>query len=510
MKLNIIFFTTLFTAAAFAACNDQEYVCNDPNADLNAPAYHDVNDLYQTYNLFWKPAQGWVGDPMPFYENGKFHVFYLHDARDGAATFHPIALTSTTDFTSYEDKGIVIPCGADNSQEDALGTGSVIKVGDTYYAYYTGHNGNLNPAEKIYLATSKDMKQWTKQKDFVLEAPQQDVDRNEFRDPFLMKDGNVYKMLVTSRGYVAAVNDWQAVILQYSSTDMLHWTLEEPFYFNGERILECPDVFTMGNYQYLVYSNWDWAGTDRRTRYVYRTVGSSHWTTPAQPALDDHYFYAGKTASDGTNRYLFGWCYTRAQHNDNKDGNDKEWAGSLVVHQLTQNSDGTLNVTVPASIVSKFNNRIALKALVNNQASVQGNTYTLKGSDTQKALAIFEGRRGAFKITAKVKAGNAKRFGFEFGASGARNEVHDLVFDTTNKQLKLDHLQNGTVIETRTAIALSAGNEFDVTILVENAVCTTYINGEKALTNRIYQMNWNGWGVFAEGGDAEFTVEAHQ
>lgn len=506
MKYTVYMFASLFTAAAFAACSDPEYVCNDPNADFNAPAYHDVNDEYQSYNLFWKPGNGWVGDAMPFYENGKYHVMYLHDARDGAPTYHPFAMATTTDFTSYADNGIIIPCGEDNSQEEALGTGSTIKVGDTYYTYYTGHNGNLNPAEKIYLATSKDLKTWTKQTGFVLEAPANDVDRNEFRDPFLMKgEGNTYKMLITSRGYVPAVNDWQAVILQYSSTDMLNWTLEDPFYFNGERVLECPDVFTMGNYQYLVYSNWDWAGQDRRTRYVYRATGSTDWIMPAQPALDDHFFYAGKTAGDGTNRYLFGWCYTRENHNET--GN-KVWAGSLIVHQLTQNSDGTLNVSMPATIGNKLSNSIALNALVNNHASIQGNTYTLQGSESQKAIAIFNGLQGAFRISGKVKTGSATRCGFEFGASGNRSEVHDLVFDTASRQLKLDRVVDGTVVETRTSIALPEGNEFDVQIVVENAVCVIYVNGQKALTNRIYQMNRNGWGVFAEGGEATFTIEA--
>ncbi len=509
MKFKIYLFTSLFTAAAFAACSDMDYVCNDPDADLNAPVYHDVNDRYQTYTAFWKPADGWVGDAMPYYENGTFHVFYLHDARDGAATFHPWAHATTTDFAQYTDEGIAIPCGADNSQEDALGTGSVIKVGDTYYAYYTAHNANLSPNEKIFLATSKDLKTWTKKPEFSLQAGH-DQDANEFRDPFLMKQGDRYIMLVTGRGYVPAVNDWQAVIYQYSSTDMMNWTLEDPYYFNGERVLECPDAFTMGSYEYLVYSNWDWAGTDRRTRYVYRPTGTSTWITPEQPALDDHYFYAGKTASDGTNRYLFGWCYTRSQFNDNTDNNDKVWAGSLVPHQLTQNSDGTLNVVPASPLAAKLSTPMALKAKVNKNATVQGNTYTLKGSDTEKAISIFDGQKGVFKITAKVKPGSAKRCGFEFGASGSRSEVHDLVFDITNNLLKLDHIKDGVNVETRTSIALPSTSEYDVTIIVENSVCAVYVNGKKALTNRIYQMNWNGWGLFAEGGDATISVEAFQ
>ena len=507
MKYLSYLYTLLATGFTLAACSDHEYICNDPEADLNAPVYHDVNDLYQTYDLFWKPTNGWVGDAMPFYENGRYFVMYLHDARDGGATFHPFAMTSTTDFRTYTDHGIVVPCGEDNSQEDALGTGSTIKVGDTYYTYYTGHNGNLSPAEKIYLATSKDLRTWTKQTDFVLEAPLNDVDRNEFRDPFILKEGDVYKMLITSRAYVAAVNDWQAVILQYSSSDMLNWTLEEPFYYNGERILECPDVFTMGNYQYLVYSNWDWAGSDRRTRYVYREVGSKTWTTPEQPALDDHFFYAGKTAGEGNERYIFGWCYTRENH---KDSGNKVWGGSLVVHQLIQNSDGTLRVSIPIAIRSAFSTEIDLLPKVMNGVTYRNNQYVLTSGSEDKAIAIFDGIDDAYRIQATLNPSSAKRCGFEFGASGNRSEVHDLVFDLETRTLNLERILNGQTVSVITSITLPEGNEFDVEIVVENAICVTYINGVKALTNRIYQMNRNGWGVFSQGGEAIFSIKAYK
>lgn len=507
MKTTFYICMLWLATSALASCNDHDYVCNDPDANFDSPAYHDVNDLYQTYGLFWKPVNGWVGDAMPFYEEGKYHVMYLHDARDGAPTFHPFAMCTTTDFVNYQDNGIIIECGEDNSQEDALGTGSTIKEGDTYYTFYTGHNGNLTPAEKIYLATSKDLKTWTKQTDFVLEAPDKDVDRNDFRDPFVMKEGDVYKMLITSRAYVAAVNDWQAVILQYSSSDLLHWTLEEPFYFNGERILECPDVFTMGDYQYLIYSNWDWADQDRRTRYVYRRVGTTEWTVPAQPALDDDFFYAGKTAGDGTNRYLFGWCYTRENH---KDTGHKVWAGSLIVHQLTQNSDGTLNVKMPSSIENALSNPFAPLAKLAYKASTQDNRHTLEGGKDDKAYLIFDGIKGPFRMKASVNVNDATRCGFEFGASGNRSEVHDIVIDINTRRLSLERVVNGKAIDTITSVELPQGDSFDIDIVVENAVCVTYINGVKAFTNRIYQMNRNGWGVFAEGGTAQFDMHTYR
>ncbi|MDO4229960.1 MAG: glycosyl hydrolase, partial [Capnocytophaga sp.] len=175
--------------------NDDDFTSNDPNAALDAPSCYDVYDGVKNYNTLFQPKNGWVGDPIPFYDNGKFYIYYLHDSRPAGDTFHPWYLATTSDFYSFEDKGEAIPCGEDNSQEDALGTGSVIKHDGVYYAFYTAHNRNLDPNEKIYLATSTDLVTWEKKTDFSLQASN-NYDRNEFRDPYVYKDGNVFRMLV--------------------------------------------------------------------------------------------------------------------------------------------------------------------------------------------------------------------------------------------------------------------------------------------------------------------------
>ena len=41
------------------------------------------------YSTWYKPASGWVGDPIPFYDNGTFYVFYLQDWRSGFPFLHP-------------------------------------------------------------------------------------------------------------------------------------------------------------------------------------------------------------------------------------------------------------------------------------------------------------------------------------------------------------------------------------------------------------------------------------
>lgn len=503
MKFKMMTVYILAGLLSLSACNnDMDYYSNDPDGAPDAPQCYDVNDRYQQYSFFFKPSHGWVGDPMPFYKDGVFHVFYLQDARDGAKTFHPWYKATTTDLFSYDDDREMIPTGTEEEQDGALGTGSVFEHNGKYYAFYTGHNRALDPREKIMLATSTDLKTWTKDPDFALEASW-GYDRNEFRDPIIIRDeaSNTFRMLISTRADYRG--SWRAVIAQYSSTDLYNWTLEEPFYDDETTFMvECPDIFTEGNYQYLIYSDID----DRMVHYKYRAQGAIDWISPDNSALDGIAYYAGKTASDGTNRYLFAWCPTRENH---RDTDAFGWAGSLVVHKLVQNQDGTLHVTIPQSIDEKIASPIELKVTGSAKSQAGGSTYNLSGNTEAQDYVTFERLSGKpTKITATIKATSSTRFGFEFGACGNRREVFALTLDTESNELELNRVQRLAGTSDRmTSFPLPSafGNEYNVTILIENAVCVIYVNGQKAFTNRIYKMSQNPWGIFADNGEVTFS-----
>ncbi|NDV56616.1 glycoside hydrolase domain-containing protein [Bacteroides sp. 519] len=476
-----------------------------PDQLAQALAYKEVNDLNQTYSFFHKPHAGWVGDPMPFYEDGKYYVFYLQDARDGAPTFHPWYEATTTDFVTYQDNGLMIACGTSSSPEKALGTGSVYKKDGVYYAFYTAHNGDDGnyPRERILMATSTNLKDWNKvpESDFCIKALT-GYAAEDFRDPIIFFDtqSNTYKMLISTRSDHFS-SSWTSVLAQYSSTDLRNWTLETPFY-NGENtfMVECPDVFIMGSYQYLIYSDID----DRKVHYKYRPVNTANWTVPANSSLDGVAFYAGKTTGSDTERYIFGWCPTRTDANDYSD---YSWAGSLVVHQLLQQTNGELKVGIPTTVNQTINNKQALTPLVLKSATHTDSDYTLTAT-SDKALAVFPRLKGVNKISATITPATAKRFGIEFAAFDKQEYVYDLTLAPEDGVLRLDQKINQSIQKTITSVPLPAAinGKYEVTVMVENSVCVVYVNNEVALTNRIYQMAENPWGIFAEEGAADFTV----
>ena len=507
MKINLKVLCLPLCVALFYNCSsDDKPGAENPGAETTAPACQTTVESANQYTTFYKPATGWVGDPMPFYENGKFHIFYLYDARNTLPTFHPWYKVTTTDFASFADNSEMIPTGTANQQDGALGTGSVFKLNGIYYAFYTGHNGVLDPKEKIMLATSTDLKNWTKDPSFLLQASW-GYDRNEFRDPIVIKDkiSGTYKMLIATRSEVGLVSNsnvpWRAVIAQYSSSNLRDWTLEKPFYEDTTTFLtECPDVFTMGDYQYLIYSSID----DRMVHYKYRPLTSNTWITPINNKLDGIAFYAGKTVTDGTNRYITGWCPTK---NKDIDSNKFDWAGSLVVHRLIQHADGTFGVSIPEGVNNKFIINKLLNPVIDFGSVKQGGTYTLKANGTEKAFSVFDRETGAFKIKTHIKATSSTQFGFELGACGTRNEVFAIVFDLAKNQLRLDKvIKNASSLNlTQLPLNVPANKEFDITIISENSVCVIYINDEIAFTNRIYKMNQNPWAIFADNGEVTFS-----
>ena len=162
----------------------------------------------------------YMGDVMPFYDDGVMNIYHLQDKVGSKYMFyHPFGRLTTTDYVTYKDEGIALNYVEDLASPDtALGTGSFIKGTDgTYHCFYTGHsdpkNTGLPHMEMIRHATSTDgQKTWQKEEDFMIFG-----DSDDFRDPYVYYDSadSCYYMLITTRKTTRASS---------SSTRLRRWT----------------------------------------------------------------------------------------------------------------------------------------------------------------------------------------------------------------------------------------------------------------------------------------------
>ncbi|GHT46882.1 glycosyl hydrolase [Bacteroidia bacterium] len=506
-----IFLLGLFCVSfVFASCGDNDNLPPDNGETDTVDKTLDCKSPQETgaYTTFFKPQNGWVGDPMPFYDEDSktYCLFYLQDWRTGAIADHPIFMTTTKDFGSFEGFAEAIPCGANEQAQDIfLGTGSFVKKEGKYYGFYTGHNGRLNPAEKIMLATSTDGKIWTKVPPFTFEAPA-GYDKNNFRDPCVYFDDtrNCYVMLVVTR------KNNQGVLARYTSSDLIQWTLIEPLtdLDTDAEILECPDLFKMGNKWYLLFSR---INRDQHRKTFYRIADSPDgpWRICGDKSKNEHhetfdglYLYAGKTASNGNERFLSGWCSTGQEVNANKE---LDWAGSLISHQLVQQADGRLYPVIPDAVDKKFAQKVDFKSIkqIGNVTGI-GDNFTISGGNV-----VFNRSTSPVKIEMKIDASQAtKNFGIAFGACDNQEDVFSLTFDlTADNQWKLPAVfmyHEGKELNF-TPLIVPTNKIFDIKIIIEKSICVLYINNNVAFTNRIYKMNQNPWMLFAEEGNVKFS-----
>jgi len=498
MSIKKIYLLTVLALAFFS--------CQDHDSDIEITQ----EDIFKKTNIYPQPPEQWmggnnpyytagyIGDVMPYYENGKFHLFFLHDAKTKPAGegFHDIHSLETSDFKDYTYQGRQVPYGSSSEPGFGVGTGSLIKVGNTYYYYYTGHNEiasfiSNNPRESVLLAKSTDMKNWTKVKDFKITAPAGYYDY-EFRDPHVLynaEDGK-YWMLVSTQ-----TSDRRAVVLKLTTTnpESGNWNVENPIYTTNSSenyiMMECPDLFKMGNHWYLVFSeNWS---SNTGTRYRIATSPNGPWTTPAVDRLDGSYLYAAKTVSDNTDRYLVGWTARKVPEN-NTGG--KDWAGNLIAHKLVQNTDGTLSVKQISNAQSVFTQNAVLSVdRISGNVNQSGSNFNLSANSQvtfgklQKAnqisftLNAASGRSG-FILAHDTDAGSGVKIAFE----PASNRIAAYVMNSGSEDLMNSY-----------SLSAVSGTSYNLTASISNDVCVIYINDKVAFSNRIYNIVNKKWSIFS-------------
>ena len=485
------------------------------------------------------PAIGRVGDPMPFYDKkaGDFKVLYLQEFDNNMShRFHPIWGVSTKDGASYQSLGEVLPYGSnDYVQDAALGTGCAYydEANGLYYIYYTGHNGNCQYREVVMRATSTDFKTWTKDELWALNGPDYGYSANDFRDPqIFMADDGLYRMVIST--YPKNGGDPQ--FAEFKSSDLKNWEHVGPFKMIWDRMLECPDIFKMGDYWYLVYSQSFRASWSRKVKYMFadswEALKDCFNNGPKWPAdgplwregnLDTRAFYAGKTASNGTDRFIWGWTPYRSGadiHEKNinvgaGDGNEPNWSGALVCHKLIQHADGTLSMGAVPAMAAKYGKPQEAKVMASNGYD----NGKLSGDDAY----VLYSRLGtcnhiSFKVTT---SNNWDKFGVSFVRSTEPDYYYTLVVKPEEENVrKVNFEQEGYRIKTNDqgeeekvygkgfiegadgyGFYRPENNEYNIDIYTDNSVLVMYINDIVCCTQRIYGIQKNCWSINNYGGN---------
>lgn len=312
--------------------------------------------------IFYMPKDGVCGDFIPFYNSKRncYELYYLHDYRgcNGEGEGTACRRITTTDMVNFTEEGEILPRGKREDQDLFCYTGCVVEHDNRYHIYYTGHNYHFpeegKRKEAVMHATSIDGITWEKQPQDTFFAPddREDIEQDDWRDPFVFYQEEEQKwwMLLCTRKKEGPSRRRGATGL-LTSDDLVSWNYKGSYWEPHMCWCpECPDLFQWGEYWYFIYSTFN---ETEGLRTYYRISKSSRgpWKNPGNNCFDGRAFYAGKTASDGRDRYLFGWNPTKTGNTDNGIW---QWGGNLIVHKLRQEEDGSLSVSMPEKLMEAY------------------------------------------------------------------------------------------------------------------------------------------------------------
>ncbi|MET0782270.1 MAG: glycoside hydrolase family 32 protein [Microbacterium sp.] len=464
---------------------------------------------------FYRPQGAWVGDVIPWQEDGRFHLFYLHESRRTPKEGMPWHRVVTDDLVHFHEAGPAIDSGGSSADDFNIYTGSIVRDDDgTHHAFYTGQNPQLRgtdglPLQLVMHATSDDgMQSWQRHPDDTFGASA-GYETADWRDPFVFWDAGagLWRMLITAR-HIDGPARRRGVIAQCTSRDLRTWTPAEPFW-NPRRYVahECPEVFEWNGWWYLVFSEFSESFTTR-----YRMSRSLHgpWLVPAHDTLDGRAYYAAKSAARDGRRFFFGWIASRDGGND--DG-AWQWAGTLSVLEAEQRTDGTLRFHPPREFGDTFDHveeglaaRIAL-------SSPDGYVDAITRTPAPSAFRLIAG----FDI-----APHTSECGILLRASEDGDEGYVVRLEPRRRRLVFDRWPRHTTGSEQWQIsgdvpfavelerpADLAPREHRVEVIVDGDLCVVTLDESTVLSTRLYDRPVGRLGAFVGEGSViitEFSV----
>lgn len=232
----------------------------------------------------WKPEENiFVGDCMPYVNDGKYHILYLKDRHHHGSKWglgaHQWNHISTSDFIHWNIHPTAVEI--DSPKEGSICTGSWIKNNNLQYLFYTVRTCDGSPA-KICRSISTDGYHFFKDRDFAFELNDKYTTPSA-RDPKLIhgNDGKFHMLLTSSlRKEHSPFGEQRGCLVHLHSDDLENWIEDEPLYISDTvDEPECPDYFACNEKYYLIFS------LRSQGNYMYSDKPFSDFKAPTNPII---------------------------------------------------------------------------------------------------------------------------------------------------------------------------------------------------------------------------------
>jgi beta-fructofuranosidase len=472
-----------------------------------------------------------AGDSVPFKHQGAYHLFHLSCPTDSLGRQYPYRCTTqqrhavSTDLVNWKELPTALKPGPDDYDLDGAWTGSIIERNGTYYLFYTGHRAGAKNPQTICVSTSTDGIGFAKRpKNPIIKPDPKVFEQIDFRDPYIFwnEEEKKYWMLIAAR-HAAGPERRRGTIALATSDDLEKWSAPEPIYSPWNTMCpECPEMFKLGDWWYLVYSHFS---ENMKTTYRISRGSRGPWKVPRVPGLDGRRLYAAKSLPDGDRRILWGSIYERVGLS-----NDSDWTygGDFgAPRELKSMKDGTLAVSLPQEVAASFATKVPFE-FDQRMGKWTSSGATMKGSADQSVAYGFLRTQGsgALLLHCIITAGEGfSPFGLLLHPSEELNPSFALVFEPTRQTVSIMQypqsldpfwasltkakvpvyeIDGPRMVER--PLSMKAGDKIKVRVILEGSMVDAFVNDQVALAYRAYDTgkSVSTFGLFLEDGSVSF------
>lgn len=439
---------------------------NRSGTDLSS----DISDLQPT--LHFKPEGLSMGDVIPFYWDGMYHLFFMKGQNWGHV--------ASRDLLRWQQFPDAIIKGDDPTGPDYEGiwTGSVIEHDGTFYLFYTGKNSNDPKGDqKVMQARSKDLINWTKHPELTFYA---DGDiywskpvngaidhlhayhHQAFRDPHVIWNSEKAEWWMVFHAIKA--DGSLPVMALYTSPDLNKWEPQEPLAIYPPEVSgDCPDIFKIND-------TWNINCAD----YHYMQVEQSGTVNPLVRAYDCGDLRVAKTMDDGKRKIILGWI---GGYEGEKDNGNFQWGGLLSMpRELYWDKQGLLYQRPPEEIFKYYQKHIVKHKKININQQV--------------------GAAADFMLKAKVEAsGSSSQVTLYFRETEKRTDT-DQAEPENRYHLKINfitkEIEFGNKYRSYKRVCdFDPLNPVQICLFVDDTVAECFVNDAYCFTMRIYECKGN-------------------
>ncbi|MHB1356670.1 MAG: hypothetical protein ACYCZF_11935 [Anaerolineae bacterium] len=451
-------------------------------------------------------SAGRLGDFQGFWWQGVYHLYYIQNRGWEHLT--------TTDMVHFDKLPTAIAGGSEEDQDWQIFTGSILEYSGLFYAFYCGNNARMiarGGSEEVQMrATSTDLINWTKDITWRLPPVTEHYTNVAWRDPYVFwnEEKQEYWMLITAqlkegpaKSLITERRTGVGCVALFASSDLDHWEERPPLWTPGlYDTTECPDMFRIGEWWYLVFSQYHdvWV-----TRYRMARRPEGPWLAPADDCFDGRAYYAARTVSDGQRRFLVGWLSPKEGE---KDAGKYEWGGSLLVHELVQRPDGSLGTALPKEVEESFNEECSLTPQAEMGTWViDGGVVTARAQREYCFLRLADMPENCIFKTTIHWTPETRSCGLVLRADEPLNDWYMVSLEPRAGVCKFDRWLRGWDYPWMERPLCTRAASAELMVVVSGSEVVIYVDGTLALSGRAYDLRGGSIGLYVSEGEASFS-----